>query len=110
MNTLGESDRNNSTIIQISFMRRVLFYLDYLQIVYYPESNRITRSLQDNRFPPVQRSTILSLGKNESRQTTGLSVSQLVLLHKHFRIPEFIRDEKSRNTYPGEESLLHYVT
>ena len=41
---------------------------------------------------------------------TGLSVSRLVLLHKHFRVPEFIRDEKSRRRYPGEESFLHYVT
>ena len=106
-------ERVIETIVQFSkylLCEGYCFYLDYLQIAYYPASNRITRSLQGDRFPPVQRSTILSLGENESRHMAGLSVSHLVLLHKNFRIPEFIRDEKSRRTYPDEESLLQYVT
>ena len=30
------------------------FYMDYLKIAYYSASNRITRSLQGDRFPPAQ--------------------------------------------------------
>ena len=41
---------------------------------------------------------------------TGLSVSQLVLLHKHFHTPEIIRNERSRRCFTGEEAFLHYVT
>ena len=41
---------------------------------------------------------------------TGLSVSQLILLHKHLRIPNIVRDEISRRSYSGVEYFLHYIT
>ena len=41
---------------------------------------------------------------------TGLSVSQLILLHKHLRIPNIVRDEISRHSYSGRVSFLHYIT
>ena len=80
-------ERIIDTIIQFSkylYCEGYCFYLDYLQIAYYPASNRITRSLQGDRFPQLQRTIIMGLGENESSHMTGLSVSQLVLLHKHF--------------------------
>ena len=102
-----------STIVEISkylLSEVYCFYLDYLQIAYYPSSNRITRSLDGERFPLLRRTVIRGLGENESRDMTGLSVSQLILLHQHLRVPAFIRDEQSRRVFNGEESFLHYLT
>ena len=86
------------------------YYLEYLSVAYYPTSNRITRSNEGDRFPPFQNTSIDSLGENQCRQMTGLSVAQLLLLHKHLRIPLQIRDDVSRRSYSGEEAFLHYVT
>ena len=66
------------TIVQFSrylLCEGYCFYLDYLQIAFYPCTNRITRSLEGDRFPPLQCHTIELLGENESRHMTGLSVS-----------------------------------
>mgnify|MGYP001287555272 CR=1 FL=1 len=41
---------------------------------------------------------------------TGLSVTQLQLLHRHLRIPQLVRDSKSRRSYSGEQAFLHYMT
>ena len=101
------------TVIEFSkylYCEGYCFYLDYIQIAYYPASNRITRSLQGDRFPPSQRTVIDELGENDCRHMTGLSVNQLMLLHKHLRIPDIIRDERSRRRFKGEEAFLHYIT
>ena len=66
--------------------------------------------LYGDRFPLIQQTTIVMLGGSESRHMTGLSVSQLVFLQKHLRIPQSIRDDKSRRVFGGEESFLHYAT
>ena len=86
------------------------FFLEYLQIAYYPSSNRINSSSLGNRFPPKQRETTSDLGENECRSMTGLSMSQLQLLLVHLRIPDCIRDHRSQRLLNGEASFLHYMT
>ena len=84
-------------------------FIEYLQIAYYPSSNRIRSQLIGDRFPPIRCKQIDLLGSNESRNLTGLSVNQLVLLFRHLRIPFNLRDERSRRVFDGEEAFLHYM-
>ena len=86
------------------------FFLEYLQIAYYPSSNRINRSSLGNRFPPKQRESLSDLGENECRSMTGLSLSQLYLLREHLRIPESMCDHRSQRWFNGEAGFLHYMT
>ena len=55
----------------------------------------------------MNRCTIEELGENEAREMTGFTKSQLFLLNKHLRIPEFLRDFQSRRVFTGVECLLH---
>ena len=86
------------------------FFMEYLQIAYYPSSNRINSSTLGNRFPSKQRETISALGENEYRSMTGLNMSQLNLLLSHLRIPDCIRDHRSQRLFNDEASFLHYMT
>ena len=86
------------------------YFLDFLQIAYYPSSNRFT-SFTGNigpRFYPISCSTIDDLGINEARDMTGFTKQQLYLLLRHLRMPtEMSYPRKYR--FSGEDALLHYL-
>ena len=60
----GQLSRLGKIVKTIDLMSKYMldegycYYLDYLSVAYYPTSNRITRSIQGNRFPPLQRKAI----------------------------------------------------
>ena len=60
-------------MIEMFWSEGYCFFLDYLKVAYYPETNRITRDVTGNRFPGKTRQLINSLGNNEARHLTGLS-------------------------------------
>ena len=84
------------------------YFLKYLQIAYYPSSNRITSRSMGPRFPAIQRRSIDQLSNVECREITGFSHEQLKLLLRHLRVPHQLRDERSRRVFTGEEAFLHY--
>ena len=84
-------------------------YIDYLQIAFYPSSNRINNRSIGLRYPPIRCQKIALLGENESRTLTGLSTAQLHLMLIHLRIPKEIRDRRVRRVFDGEEAFLHYM-
>ena len=118
LSNLPEGSRRNNTkrlldyIIHMSNLflsEGYSYFSDYLEIAYYPSSNRITSSSMGCRFPALQRMSIDELGINECREMTGFSKSQLEILFRHLRIPERLRDVTSRRVFSGEEAFLHYM-
>jgi len=89
-------------ILQLLCSEGYCYYLDFLKISYYPETNR------PNEFPPHFNSKIEELLDVDAREMTGLSKDQLRRLYRQLRIPDQIRYER-RYTFSGEECFLHYM-
>ena len=68
----------------------------------------ITGRVNGPRFPKISRQLISSLGNNEAREITGLSVNQLQRLCNHSPIPDSII-YRNRYQFSGEETFLHYM-
>ena len=92
-------------ILQMLCSEEYCYYLDYIQIVYFPTTNRLTQ------FPTHFNSKIDDLsdiGDVTARDMTGLSVAQLRKLYVHLRIPDVLRYQR-RYTFTGKECFLHYI-
>ena len=66
------------------------YFLDFLRISYDPITNRVTSRVNGLIFPKLSRQLISSLGNNEAREITSLSVNQLQCLYNQSRIPDSI--------------------
>ena len=66
------------------------YFLDFSHISYYPITNCIIGKVNGPRFPEISRQLISSLGNNEAREITSLSVNQLQCLYNQSRIPDSI--------------------
>ena len=89
-------------ILQLLCSEGYCYYLDFLRIAYYPETNC------PNEFPEHFKSSIEDLSDVDARGMTGLSKEQLRRLYRQLRIPEQIRYER-RDIFGGEECFLHYL-
>ena len=84
------------------------YFLDFLQIVYYPITNHITSRVNGPRFPKISRQLISSLGHIEAREITSLYINKLQHLYNQSHIPDYII-YRNKNQFSGEESFLHYM-
>lgn len=84
------------------------YFLNFLEIIYYPVTNMIASSSEGRRFWPIRDTTIAELGNNGARHISGLSMPQLKHLFLHFRLPSEIRYHR-RHTFSGEEAFLYYM-
>ena len=92
-------------MLQLLCSEGYCYYLDFMQVAYYPTSNC------PNQFSPHINSKISDLsdiGTNTIRDMTGLSVAQLQKLYLHLRIPD-VMHFPYRHTFTGEECFLHYM-
>ena len=89
-------------ILQLLCLEGYCYYLDFLRILYYPESNC------PNHFPEHFNSSIEDLSDVDARDMTGLSKTQLRRLYRQLRITEEIRYER-RYIFGGDECFLHYL-
>ena len=89
-------------ILQLLCSEGYCYYLDFMKIAYYPETNR------PNNFPDKFNQCINDLTEIDARDMTGLSKQQLHRLHRQLRIPEDLRYER-RYVFKGEECFLHYM-
>ena len=80
----------------------------YVDIAYYPSSNRNTGHNNCSRYPAIKKRSIDDLTISESREMTGLSINQLKKLFRHLRIPPLLI-WKRRYTFTGEEAFLHFM-
>ena len=90
------------SILQMLLSEGYCYFLDYMKIAYFPESNCYVT------FPPIKNRYIDDLSDNVAREMTGLSLSQLHTLFIHLRIPDMLSYEL-RYRFTGEECLLHYL-
>ena len=89
-------------LLQLFHSEGYCFYLDYLHIFYYPETNI------HHVYPPEIKRNIEDLSEQEARNMTGLSKFQLRKLYVHLFIPDIIY-YRCKHTFMGEECLLHYL-
>ena len=90
------------SILQMLLSEGYCYFLDYMKIAYFPDSNRYVT------FPEIKNCYIDDLSDNVAREMTGLSRSQLRTLFIHLRIPDMLSYE-FRYRFTGEECLLHYL-
>ena len=87
-----------------------LYYLDFMDVVYFPLSNRRPPT-NHSRFHPIVHSTINSLTDAQADDFTGFNKSQLRRLYTlwrlHDRIPMITPQRRDRFT--GEEMLLYFL-
>lgn len=92
-------------VLQMLCSEGYCYFLDYMRIAYFPNTNRPTQ------FPAHFNSNIDDLsdiGDVTARDMTGLSLGQLRRLYIHLRIPDVMRYQR-RHTFTGEECFLHYL-
>ena len=89
-------------ILQLLCSEGYCYYLDFVNIAYFPAGNRL------NVYPPIKNSSVEELSPEDSYIMTGLSSIQLARLCAHLRLPEFFCYER-RHRFTGEECLLHYL-
>ena len=82
--------------------------VQYVNIAFYPSSNRNNGRTNQHRYPPIKRRSIDDLSISESREMTGLSINQLKKLYIHLRIPPLLI-WKRRYSFDGEEAFLHFM-
>ena len=69
------------SMVQLLWAESYCYFLDFLEISYYPISNRFSsRGMNGPRFPPCKNNCISQLGTNEAKEMTGFSKHQLEIL------------------------------
>ena len=84
------------------------YFLDFLEIAYYPITNRFTNANRGPRFRPVVNSIINEWSVSDARELTGFTIPQLLKLLQHLRIPVTMR-YSGYYRFRGEEAMLHYL-
>ena len=84
------------------------YFLDFLEIAYYPITNRFTNANNGPQFRPVVNSIINEWSVSEARELTGFTIPQLLKLLTHLRIPDTMR-YTGYYRFRGEEAMLHYL-
>ena len=75
---------------ELSWLEGYCYFLDFLRIAYYPITNHIIGKINETFLLEVSRQLMASLGNNEAREITILSVNQLQCLYYQSRILDSI--------------------
>jgi hypothetical protein len=87
---------------QVIYSEGYCILLDYLELAYYPVSNRTPGG-----FTQEEYLTIESLTEQEAHEFTGFSKRQLHRLFVHWRLPQTMSYPR-RATFTGEQCLIRY--
>ena len=63
-------------MIELLWLDGYCYFLDFLEILYYPMTSSISSSAEGTCFRLVYNTTIDELGNNDAQEYTGLSVAQ----------------------------------
>ena len=83
-------------------------WLSFLEIAFYPDTNRDLLFENGQQFLTVKNSRIDELSESEAFRLTGYSTHNLHRLFTCFRLPENVTQPR-RHRFRGEECLLHFL-
>ena len=95
-------------MVELLWCEGYCYFLDFLEIMYYPATNRISGRNIGIRFQPARRKKISEIDIGEAKEMTGFSKAQLEKLLVHLRIPNEMTYSRYYS-FSGEEALIHYL-